>query len=338
MNDVVNLRHIKLFHHFQTETRNTLLYTPEVWDHALQLSFNFECLMHAVLCISARHLAYLHPDNTTYPATAANHLDRALSKFRLELSNDLTSVHLDVFVTTSILIQFELWINVDFLSTLNKGEASFDPTQDPMFTFSSTLKQVFLRSFPFDAIQASKFMPYIRDNPIEKLSRAVKISDDTVAEYQDFFAYSRPISSKMLNPLPSYTRATVDMDSHASEQDASKTSSALLSREDGYRLVVSRLCLILSFLPESDPPEPIDADSPLLPLLARCILFFPVMCHGPFTTMVHQGDPHALLLVYHFYRVIRELLYPAKYWWVHNRAHALGAVFGGWLNARYRRK
>jgi hypothetical protein len=101
--------------------------------------------------------------------------------------------------------------------------------------------------------------------------------------------------------------------------------------EDGYAPLVTQLCLVLSFLPEAQPPKAVSSESPLLPELARYILQFPVLCRGPFASMVEQSDPHALLLLYHFYRAVRILLPPGECWWAQKRAAVAEVVLKEWL-------
>ncbi|KAF2793238.1 hypothetical protein K505DRAFT_244824 [Melanomma pulvis-pyrius CBS 109.77] len=338
---VVNLLHLKLFHHFQTSTHQTLLFTPDVWAHASQLSFSFSFLMDAILCVAARHLAFLHPEDPTYPAAAAGHLGRALCGFRVELSNELTSTHLDVFIVTSVLLQFEMWTNIDFFSPRNNDVASFDPSRDRIFAFSSSLKQVFLRSFPVSSIQSSVFMPHIRNSPLDNLVGTAQISSGTLANFQDFFAYDHPLTLDLLNvPLP-YTRGIdwVNLDAWKNHVHDTQDTPDLI--KDGYMPVITRLCLILSFLSEASPPDSLSSKSPLLVGLARYMHSFPAMCnasfvsmcHSPFASMVHQSDPHALLLLYHFYRAVRILLPPNEYWWAHKRATVLETVLKEWLIA-----
>ncbi|KAK9236975.1 hypothetical protein V1525DRAFT_388921 [Lipomyces kononenkoae] len=327
---VVNLLHLKLFHHFQTWTLQTLLFAPEVWGHALQLSFQFEFLTNAILCVAARHLAVLQPEDATYPAAASSHLCRALSLFRHELFNNFNSTNLDAFVATSFLLQYEMWISTDFFSPQDDGLVSFDPSRDRIFAFSSSLKEVFLKNVPLILHQPSVFMRYIQHNPGDILVGAAQISNGTLAKYHDYFSYHRPLSLKLLSiPLP-YTRST-DLAISNPCHHVPKTPDAPDPIEDGYAPVVTQLCLILSFLPETRPPEAVSADSPLLPDLARFIFSFPVLCRGPFVSMVQQSDPHALLLLYHFYRAVRILLPPDQCWWAHKRATVSETLLKEWL-------
>lgn len=336
---IVNLHHLKLFHHFQVYTRQTLMLCPDVWDDALQLAFHFEFLMNTILCVTARHMAFLHPQDVTYPRAAASHLCRALSGFRHELSNNFTSIHIDAFIATSLLLQYEAWTSDDFASQQYDGTddvVSFDPTRDRVFGMGSSLKEVFLKSVPLIADQPSKLLPLLQYNPMEKLVAAARISSSTLTRYQEFFSYHRPIDMELLNiPLP-YQRhidlAVSDLWNNHVHQSTNTTVSMKDGHvPDGYVPAIARLCLILSFLPEAQPPDYTHGESTLSPDLARYILSFPVSCHGPLATMVQQGDPHALCLLYHFYRAVRILLSPQEYWWASKRATVSEANLGKWL-------
>lgn len=308
---VVNLLHLKLFHHFETCTRHTLLFTPEVWGHALQLCFEYEFLMNAILCVSARHLAVLQPGKPEYPAAAASHLCRALARFRHDLSNDFTSTPIDTFIATSILLQFEIWTSTD-----SAQDGAFDPSREHFFSFSSSLKQVFLESAPLILNQPSVFLPHLQQDPMVMLAGAAQISKGTLANYQDFFSCDRPLNVELLQPPP-YTRGTDLTNAWEHGQD----------EVDGYSPIINHICLILSFLPEAGP----DAVAPLLPQLARYIVSFPLLCRGFFASKVQQSDPHALLLLYHFYRAVRILLPPDECWWAQKRATVSEIVLKEWL-------
>jgi hypothetical protein len=322
---------MQLFYHFATSTCQTLLLTPEVWGHALQLSFQFEFLMNAILCVAARHLAILQPKDTMYPAAAASHLCSALSLFRQVLSKSFTSINLDAFIATSLLFQYEVWTNTDFVFSQDDGVISFDPSKDRIFSLSSGMKQVFLKTVPLALDQSSVFMPQIAHNPRNILVKAAKVGNDTLVDYQDHFSYHRPLHLNLLNiPLPN-TR-----DSDLANLDTwngylPKMQEPLDIIKDGYTAIVTELCLIISFLPDTLPSENAGAESPLLPALARYIFSFPVVCRGPFTSMVQQSDPHALLVLYHFYRAARILLPPDECWWAYKRAILSEIVLKEWL-------
>ncbi|XXH02617.1 hypothetical protein Hte_008996 [Hypoxylon texense] len=338
----VNLHHLKLFHHFQTCTRHTLMLTPEIWDHAVHLSFQFEFLMNTILCVAARHLAFLRPDDATYPRAAASHLCRALPGFRHELSNNFKLTHIDAFIATSLLLQYEAWTSTDFSPDQDDAAMSFDPTRDRVFAMGSSLKEVFLKSVPLLSGQPSKFLPLLRYNPMDNLVAAAKISNGTLAKYQQFFSYTRPISLELLDaPLPCSGDTDVAV-SNLWQHPVSRARNEPEPVDDGYAPIIARLCLVLSFLPEAQPLEYNGAKTALFSDLARYILSFPIICHGPFavtqqgrrgpfSSMVQQGDPHALSLLYHFYRAAKILLPPDECWWAHKRAAVSEANLKEWL-------
>ncbi|CAH0055587.1 unnamed protein product, partial [Clonostachys solani] len=229
-NAMVNLHHTKLFHHFESSTHKTLLIDPDVWKKVLQLSFQFEYLMNTILCVAARHLSLLQPDNIEHSATAAQHLCRALSLFQYQLSTNFTSTHIDAFIATTLLLLYEVWSQPDPLASDHSPVSAYE----------------------------SKDNHHVHD-------------------------ISCPI-------------------------------------EGGYVPAIGRLCLILAFLPGPGQPQPDPDEGPLLSDLARCIFMFPVSCHGAFASMVQESDPHALLVLYHFYRATRILLCSSEYWWAHGHA------------------
>lgn len=333
-NTAVNLAHLKLFHHFQAFTQQTLLLGHEVWSNTLQLCFEFDFLMNAILCIAARHLAVLQPQNLTYPTAATSHLCRALSRFRTAVSKDLTSTHIDAFIATSLLLQYELWTNADITSPPGyAGEIAFDqPPKDHLFTFCSSLKQVFLKGISAKSGQLSVFLPKLQHNPKDALVRAARISCDTIDQCQRFFSWDRPVGPDLLELSFPYKRSLDSVISNVWQSHVPRLSADTTNPvEDGYMPVITQLCLILSFLPEARPPELVDVDSNLFSDLSKFILSFPIVCHGPYISMVQESDPHALLLLYHFYRAVRILMPIDKCWWAHARAAASEQALKEWL-------
>lgn len=331
---VVNLLHLKLLHHFQIFTIPTLLLTFEVWGHTLQLSFQFDFLMHAVLCVAARHLAMLQPESTTCQTAAASHLCRSLALFRQTLSNDFTSINLDAFVATSQLFQYDVWASTDFVTSQDDDVLSFDPSKDRIFALSSGMKQVFLKTVPLALDQPSVFMPQIAHNSRDILVKTAQMSKGRLDDYQNHFSFHRPFNLDLLNiPLPR-TRDTELADLNLSQGHLPKMQVLSDSIGDGYTTIVTELCLIMSFLHESNTLKSVGADLTLLPDLARYIFSFPVVCRGIFASMVQHSDPHALLVLYHFYRAVRILLPQDEYWWAHTRATLSETVLKEWLTRK----
>lgn len=327
----VNLSHLKLFHHFLTSTRQTLLFAPEVWESALQLGLQSDFLMNAILCVAARHLALLRPDDVTYPMDAVVHLCRALSGFRKEISKNFRSTHADAFIATSLLLQYELWGNTELLAPPDDDVEPVNAPRDHVFAFSSSLKQVFLKSVPLILDQSSMFMPHIRSDPTDKLVAVAQICKDTLARYQEHFSYNRAVRLNMFE-LPHHCQSDI----HAGPANTwhyrvAKIQDGATAVQHSYALAVARLCLIQSFLSNEQSSRSRSSKSTLLPELTRFITSFPVMCHGPFTNMVHHGDPHALMVLYHFYRAARILLPSKECWWAHKRSGMMETVLKEWL-------
>ncbi|KAK6381637.1 hypothetical protein LTS17_004696 [Exophiala oligosperma] len=189
----VNTLHVKLFHHFETTTRHTLCF-GSVWEEAIRWSLENETLMHAMLCVSARHLAYLFPDDPTYSLAARAHLVQSLGMFRRDIDNNktLTASDADAFMATSILIYFELWTETEFViqkgSTRDGREArdALDLSRDNMIPLARGLVELFLRSGPvlFDRgngnedpgnPKPSVFVAEIQHSPRRNLENAAAI-------------------------------------------------------------------------------------------------------------------------------------------------------------------
>ncbi len=369
--DNVNLLHMELFHHFSTRTIQTLVGGPEFWNDALQLTIRFDYVVNAMMCVAARHLAVLRPGDATYPAAASGHLSRALSRFRQEMSRPFPSMHLDAFIVTSLLLHYEIWISTDFTSSphSNSGDGNAtttgtpsgtssnsptDPLQDSLFSYCSSMKQVFLKCVPhaLDQHQPSLCLPHLqRHNPAEVLAQSTaQRNSDMLDRFREYFSHGRPLDLDMLNIPVSHGRGTDPTTSKVSIADASLQHSNrrettddagpdMTAIGDGFETAVNGLCLILSFLPAEGPVSRGGTDEvnerptmSILPGLARYMLFFPVMCNGPFASKVQQCDPHALLLLYHFYRAVRILLPPDEYWWAHRRATISEKVLHEWLS------
>ncbi|KAI1423751.1 hypothetical protein F5Y12DRAFT_755913 [Xylaria sp. FL1777] len=321
--DTVNLLHMKLFHHFQANTRQTLLCGQEAWDHVLQLSFEFDYLMNAILCVAARHLSVVRPDDPTYGTIAANHLCRASSGLRNELSKGSCSIHLDSFLATSILLYYDTWASADYFLPLQEDGIASDAWTDRVFGFSSSLKKTLLTCFQRPWEQPSVFRQSITKNPGDELAAVFETSTDKLAKYEDFFSYRRPISMEMFTEPLATVINEGRINSHSKPDCASQTEVAADPAEDAYNSVVRRLCLILPLLSQDDLSQQSISNpvqSSIVPLLASFILSFPLLGYSAFPTLIERGDSHALFVLYHFYRAVRILLSHKDWWWAHKRA------------------
>lgn len=338
VDDVVNLLQMKLFHHFQHETIPTLLFSSEAWDNALQLSFSFPSLMHAILCESARHLSYLFPDEQKYATAATTHLTRTLSLYRNDLSSTFTPSNVDAFMITTTLLAMEMWSNAEFAVLGPHGTMSYDPLKDHLFQHSVGILHVFLRCVPLSLHNPSSLLPQIKYSTRTVLVNAAKLSKDSFENFRWFFSYDRPLSPSLLSiPLPFIRNSDLTPESLlAVEVPKLAEIGPSMSKEAGYSLngyygVVDRLCLIMSFLPEAQDGE-YEALSPKLTKdLSRYLIIFPLLCDQQFISMVKHGDLHAMVLLYHFYRAVMILIPPTEHWWAQKRASLAKTVIERWI-------
>ncbi|KAL7949651.1 hypothetical protein V8C42DRAFT_217770 [Trichoderma barbatum] len=336
--EVVNLLHMKLFHYFQHQTIPTLLFGSDAWENAMQLSFSFPSLMHAILCASATQMSFLFPDEQKYATAAITHLTRTLCLFRNDLSSKLTPANVDAFMATAALLHMEMWSNVEFAVLAPDGTMSYDPLQDRLFQHSLGVLHVFLSCVPLSLHGPSPMVPHIRHSSRKVLVNAAKLSRKSLENFRWFFSYDRPLSPSLLSvPLPFVRDSDLaPEDSWAvqipklAEIGPSKSKKAGYSLK-GYHSIVDRLCLILSFLPEAQDGKYGGLSPELTTNLSRYLIIFPVLCDQQFVSMVRHGDPHAMVLLYHFYRAVRILVPPTENWWAQRRASLAETVIEKWL-------
>lgn len=173
---------------------------------------------------------------------------------------------------------------------------------------------------------------HLAKNPLDLLLNNSNTSEESFAKYQDFFAYEKPLTKEKLNTsLPLFNRTK----QLASDKKRSPEHSG------SCRSIINTLTIILSFLPEthSETEEPqnkinTENEEPRLtvaPEIVRCIWSFPITCRGAFVSLIQQSDPHALFVLYHFYRAVRILLSGYEGWWAQERARVWEEVLGKWL-------
>jgi hypothetical protein len=170
------------------------------------------------------------------------------------------------------------------------------------------------------------------------LVNAAKLSRKSLKNFRWFFSYDRPLSPSLLSvPLP-FVR-----DSDLAPEDFWTVEIPKLaeigpskSKEEGYSLegyysIVDRLCLVLSFLPEAQARDCESLNPELAANVSRYLIIFPVLCDQQFVSMVKHGDPHAMILLYHFYRAVRILVPSTEHWWAQRRASLAETVIEQWL-------
>ncbi|KAJ4357139.1 uncharacterized protein N0V89_001714 [Didymosphaeria variabile] len=293
--------------------------------------------MHAVLCISARHLAYLCPERTAYYANlASTHLHRTLSGFRSALlSVGLASKKkedIDVFISTALLLQFELWADVSYLDNGDGDEASYKPSKDAIFAYSASLKNTLLGYFEPSDVQRSSVMTHLVNDGT--LSDVIPFDPCTTIYVQNFFLRRGRVTRDMVLPSP------------LSPEDLAEgirgQGEAVPTRDGAYTPIISALTPLLIYLSSSYMPlqnasmsSSMSSSMSTSTKIARHILCFPILCRGAFAGKIAASDPCALLILYHFFRAARMLLDGDEFWWAKRRAAAVERGLGKWLGRDY---
>jgi hypothetical protein len=68
--------------------------------------------------------------------------------------------------------------------------------------------------------------------------------------------------------------------------------------------------------------------------IVRYVLTFPMLCFGPLLPLISAGDSRMLLLLYHIYHVVDELLPHDQAWWCRKRVVVMKKVIKEELKAR----
>ncbi|KAJ5216650.1 uncharacterized protein N7498_003057 [Penicillium cinerascens] len=323
-NPNLNLLHLKLFHHFACATRETLIF-KEVWDEGLQLSFQHEYLMHSILFLAARHLSVLVPNDPRYSTAAIAHLSQASRLYRQALSERFTEANIDALLCTGILLYYDAWMNVDFVSMgTDSVGLSLEFAKDHLFTLSPGMSQIFLTAIPLMTRKPSTFINGVLHQPSRTVQEALTTFRLDASQYLYFFAqwYDTALDHRALT-LPRLSQpGGADQSRRLTfEYRYEPTDDPL----EAYMAVVCRLSNILAVLPDAREGSRslLEDDPSLVDDVSRLFLTFPMLCHAPFIQMLRERDPRALLLMYHFYRAAKILLPEDKCWWAAKRADLL---------------
>ncbi|KAH7131295.1 hypothetical protein EDB81DRAFT_808301 [Dactylonectria macrodidyma] len=315
---IVNTLHMKLFHHFETHTRHTLTFGT-VWQEAMKLSFGFESLMHAILCLSAKHLAYLHPGNPEYGMTATKHFSQMLHLFQQDLKEKKSSYNVDCYLTTATLLSYIVWDDIEVLPGGDDAVTSVNTLGDRVFWIGGGTLYMFM-STNFSILgKQSLFSPHITYSPRIALCNAAGLTSTTIDAYQSFFDYRLPLTVEQLSMPNFFSSVQTQNFTHEDLTVYFLKLDVVSDTVEAYRRIVARLCVFLSFLPEMRRPGNEGAYEEAIPDLARFTFSFPVVCFREYQVLTQRQNPKWWLLLYHFYRTVTIVL-PERFWWAHQRS------------------
>ncbi|CRG90884.1 hypothetical protein PISL3812_07930 [Talaromyces islandicus] len=334
---------MNLFHHFQTSTYQTLPLLSPAWKDAVGLAFRYEYLMHAVLCVSASHLAFLS-QSMHYKTQSRKHLSCALRLFREALGQTAIEDDSDAILATSALIYYEAWSSPDALATDTPTETAdarllYQARDDQLLALATGMRHLFSSAKWSPLYRMSLFSRTVVHRPIKAIESATLSLGRDPFELECLLAgfYNQPnmISNCQTRQLPDQTISAKAQPRKSNYSDIQVEPIRFPScAYDSYMSVAARLSILLSLLPgkEENPTIPtrentlrsvLDLQPDLLFDVARVVYTFSLMFYENFLSMIHDNDPRALLLLYYFYRMIQSLLPKQDCWWASKRAEVM---------------
>ncbi|OQV08501.1 Fungal Zn2-Cys6 binuclear cluster domain-containing protein [Cladophialophora immunda] len=352
----VNMLQMKLLHHFNTVTAETLVFGVSIWrGHVMALALKHEFLMHAVLLIAAKHLCFL---------------------------SLVTASNVDALIATSTLLVHYAWatdegvIQAQDTSRAAISDLRLNLNMDPLFSLSQGLRTLFMKANHFIERGESIFATSARYRPRESLEQATirhpKPSQDLEILISEAYCKHRATSGRPVVVYPeslfpgSVERFFLDLRTGHEEalprQEGSGDDGGGDDAEEDLELIgfldaTSRLVLILGLFGQQSSSTgtrfPIEADLapnptqvsnavdgtggrhfPPLSDLARYIFAFPTRSTDTFIRLVQHHHPHALLVLSLFYRAVSILLPQQQCWWSQRRARVVGSAIECALRAQ----
>ncbi|TPX10322.1 uncharacterized protein E0L32_008727 [Thyridium curvatum] len=351
-----NLLHLELFHHWDKHTRMTLAFL-EVWPVITQRAFHEEFIMSAILCIAASHLTVLCPQNTTYFLASTQLMAKTTELFRKNLSSQLTLSHYVSFLETELPVGSlsRLDLARDQLFLLGPGILQVWFQVMPVFIDQGSVFTQIIYQNPRPRIEETLLQ--IGENPARFVEPFMQIWDDPRYQTTDFHAAepspgggstsyawrlllgldkemaghrcrpcTAPVShskhdetGRLARVRDTVTRITTNYTTGDNRDISSQSVRSL------FESVVRRMSPLLCCASLLSTPD-ITVRSAITSLttdIEQLFYGFPILCCGPFATLMVNGDSRALVFLHHFYRATRILLPPGKCWWAYRRSCVL---------------
>lgn len=338
--EVLNMEQLRLFHHFQSSTQHTLPVVSQIWESILPKAFEYKYLMHAALCLAARHLEYScqHNERIAEMVLSRKYLSHTLRLFREALSSDITNASSDAILCTSFMLYFEAWSDTAFLplEIYPKTRDTAAPTseysasEDQLFTLSESMRHACMYAMSGSAQNSTMLNNVLLYRPIMSVYERLSSFGRVCNEYDAFFDHlwqeqGNSVVSKIFCdiPTPQNFRYGITLQDARILQMSDYQSS---DKHAAYASVTNRLSALLSLLPidlqETSEPSVLEICPDLLPDVSRIVYTFPLMFHPKFTDMLFENDTRILVLLYHFFRMVNQLLPKEECWWAARRAES----------------
>ena len=326
---------MQLFLHFETDTRFTLVFGPDVWKQCMSIalkvfplsrahyfisfSHNFffqnKFMMHAILMIAAAHMSFQHPSNEQFRTAELEHLAAATTGLRQNLSPTLDTEQLDAVFPVCVLVYNQLWTSIEDLVGAAAAAAAADDDlltsifEDSLIHLGAGFKTYVTGA---DAIVSGRlspwFAPVVAYSPRIELLKFLESSELPLGAKmpQDF---EHDFSDEFLHIWPE----GVGQNAH---------------HYAPYMTECKRLTIVLSALDVGS--RGIDIRS-LDDGIVRYLFTWPMLMSCEIMELMKEGSAKCvLLLLWHYYTIVKAS--PArKYWWAQRRMNFMVKVLGSRL-------
>ncbi|KAL6910060.1 hypothetical protein GGI43DRAFT_426889 [Trichoderma evansii] len=184
MNPQINLLHLELFHHWDKETRSTLVF-PQIWPIILQRAFTEDFVMSAILCVAAMHLSTLCPQNPKYSHAAMQLMGKTIQLFRKNLSRPLTKDNCEILMGAALLVNYMSWFDIGFMDedrTVDSAANSY-LAQDQLFLLSPGIIQLWFQAIPIFIDEGSIFAQIVYKDPRLKIEETLRKRGEDPARF-----------------------------------------------------------------------------------------------------------------------------------------------------------
>ncbi|KAI1123209.1 hypothetical protein F5Y10DRAFT_57608 [Nemania abortiva] len=344
-NTAINLLHLELFSHFQSDLVDSLGFS-EIWKNVLPWSFQEPYIMCAILCLAATHLSSLRPQVPRYSDVAVQLLGKSASLFSEKLSCAVTTrENGEELIAVAILMQYISWTNTEFIEKpeqlLSQNDNSALTTclsKDPLLQLSFGVRGILYEAFRILSGSDSVFLAAGLYTPRHAIEEAISQQGEDPWKFVSYFMdiynnprYQPPVhddgddlpSHKGRPPSCPYTNR------YNNELALRVGQFSTDPQQAAFGAIARRLSLLfcLVAMSNSNTQSASQVLTRLQPEIHRLFFSFPIHYSEIFREAALRGESRALIMLCHFYRAARILLISrGNFWWAKQRSRVIESV------------
>ena len=303
--------------------------------------------MHAVLLLSAKHLACLFPGNSQFRQASLFHLSELLPLYRQEVAEPLSIENADSVMATTFLLQYYAWSDVE-------GFNIRDPhcfVRDQLFALPAGIRETFRSAFSLLSTGRSIFSESTAYQPRYSVQNAARKCIKPPSHFQRYFChvYQQENDNSFvgfdkgdpqIHHIPSVRLECQHMSINDSWHVIAQAQDPLLVGFLDASVRLSPICSIASEVHATGRPQTaaknigqgsayghVPDERFLLSTadLARYIFSWPMVSSPGVISLLECKDKGMIFLLYQYYKAI-TLVLPTNYWWAHQRAQMMISV------------